>query len=64
MTNHFYRTGIDKVDHTTFGGKIYSSDFERKITLTEIAAKIAADKRFDQQCMKNIELKKNRRGAV
>ena len=27
MPETFYRTGTYKVDHTTFGGIIYSSDF-------------------------------------
>lgn len=58
MTNSFYKAKIPFADHTTFGGKIYHSDFDRKTTLSEMAEKITSDRKFDQQCRKNAEIKK------
>lgn len=54
----FYITGNYSVDHTTFGGVIYESDFEtdyrgKDQKESSIARRIEADKRFDMQCMKN-----------
>lgn len=53
MTEAFYKTGTYDVTHSEFGGRIYASDFNRKTTLAEAAARILADRRFDQQCQKN-----------
>lgn len=56
-----YTTENYKVDHSTFGGRIYLSDFETdykgKDNLDEspIAKRIASDMRFDEWCRKNIE---------
>lgn len=50
-------------DHTTFGGRIYASDFDRKTTLSEAAAKIIADKKFDQQCKRNSIFRKETGGG-
>lgn len=58
MTIFFCKPEIPIVNHTTFGGKIYFTDFDRKTTLVEIAEKIISDRKFDQQCMKNIEIRK------
>lgn len=57
MTEPFYRTGTYDVTHSEFGGRIYSFDFNRKTTLAEAAARIMADRQFDQQCRKNITLR-------
>lgn len=54
MTETFYRTGTCKVNHSEFGGRICVSDFDRKITLSEAAARIIADRRFDRQCCKDM----------
>lgn len=54
MTETFYRTGIYEVDHSTFGGIICASDFDRKTTLSDIASRIESDKKFNEQCRKNI----------
>ncbi len=53
MTETFYRTGAFRRDFSTFGGRICASDFNRKTTLSEAAARIMADMRFDRQCRKN-----------
>lgn len=45
-------------DHTTFGGKIFFTDFDRKTTLAEVAEKIISDRKFDQQCIKNMEIRR------
>lgn len=54
MTETFYRTGNYEVDHTTFGGIIYASDFDRKPTLSDIASRIESDQKFNEKCRKNI----------
>lgn len=47
-------------NHTTFGGRIYLSDFDtdsigkRNSNGSSIAARIASDLKFDEQCRKNI----------
>lgn len=56
MTDNMYFLKKFNVDHTAFGGKIYPSDFDRKTTLSEAAARIEYDKKFDRQCKKNKEL--------
>ncbi len=51
--------------HNTFGGIIYSSDFNTnrketsKGTGSSVAARILADKRFDEECKKNVERRQN-----
>ena len=58
MPKEFYRTGNYKVDHTTFGGLIYQSDFNTDYSGNAnangsvVAAKIASDWRFDESCKK------------
>ena len=51
--------------HNQFGGYIYNSDFNTdyrgkdNIYGSTIASRIAQDQKFDEQCRKNIESKKN-----
>ena len=59
MPETFYRTGRHKVDHTTFGGLIYPSDFDPSYTNRNIASRIENDKKFDEKCRKNILYRKN-----
>lgn len=40
--------------HNTFGGYIYPSDFDRRSSMSEIADRIIADWKFDNECRKNI----------
>jgi len=60
MTN-FYRTERFKVDHATFGGLIFLSDFETDYRSnnhqngSSIAQRIVSDLKFDEQCRKNIK---------
>lgn len=64
MTENFYKKRIYKTDHTKFGGIIYPFDFntnyrdKSNTNGSQIASRIAVDKRFDEQCRKNIELRK------
>lgn len=56
----FYTTGIFKVDHRTFGGTIYDSDFEtdyagKSQRESKVVSRIISDHKFDIECMKNIE---------
>lgn len=63
MTETYYRTGIHKVDHTTFGGIINPSDYSTEIGRksntkgSSIASRIISDKNFDKQCKRNLEIK-------
>ena len=58
MPKEFYRTGNYKVDHATFGGLIYQSDFNTDYSGntnangSSIAARIASDWIFDESCKK------------
>lgn len=60
MTENFYTRSYN-LDHTTFGGCIYNLDFETdyrgkdNIHGSSIAKRIMSDKKFDEQCRKNIE---------
>ena len=62
MPETFYRTGKYKVDHTTFGGLIYPSDFDPCYTNGNIASRIENDKKFDEKCRNNILYRKNNGG--
>lgn len=61
MTGTTNRYGFYEVDHTTFGGIIYLSDFEtdykgkNNANGSTIAKRIISDKKFDKQCRKNRE---------
>ncbi len=61
MTENIYTTGNYKIDHSTFGGIIYQSDFETDYrgqdnnNGSSIAQRIVSDLKFDEQCRKNIE---------
>lgn len=61
MTENFYTTKNYSVDHSTFGGIIYQSDFETDYREknnnngSSIAQRIISDLKFDEQCIKNIE---------
>ncbi len=51
--------------HTTYGGRIYQTDFNTCYSTTHackessIAARIASDMRFDEMCRNNIEARAN-----
>ena len=53
MTTTFYRTGNYKPDHSTFGGTISNHDYDGHETMSDIAAPIVSDWKFDEQCRKN-----------
>lgn len=40
--------------HNTFGGCVYSNDFDKCRSMSEIAHRIIADWKFDNECRKNI----------
>ena len=57
MTGKINNNEIYRIDHTTFGGIIYASDFntyyqKENIVGSKIAKRIMDDKRFDRQCRK------------
>lgn len=51
----FYTTY--EVNHTTFGGKIYTSDFDSEYatTISDIADRIISDMKFDERCKRFAE---------
>lgn len=59
MTKTIYKTGIRDIDHATFGGIIYPSDFntnckgKNNANGSPIANRIINDWKFDEQCRKN-----------
>lgn len=60
MTKTQNQTGSGNIDHSTFGGIIYASDFNtdyRKrhpIYGSSIANRIVQDQKFDEQCRRNL----------
>lgn len=66
MTATDNRSGFHKADHSTFGGVIYQSDFETdhrcnsksNRAVSTIAQRIMSDRKFDEQCKRNIEIRK------
>lgn len=68
MTVTINKTTIYKSDHSTFGGVIYENDFntnfskEKRLNRSagsSIASRIERDKRFDEQCRRLYETRKN-----
>lgn len=63
MTETHNKYATYKVDHTTFGGVIYPSDYNTdyrgkdNIRGSQIAQRIISDRNFDYRCKKNIELR-------
>ena len=41
--------------HRKYGGVIGENDFDKKITLAEMARRIASDFKFDRRCQENCE---------
>ena len=65
MTEKFNRYGIREIDHTTFGGIIYPSDFNTdyrgkdNTNGSSIASRIISDQKFDERCRKTLLRKQN-----
>lgn len=57
MTKFFYKRKKYKTNHKTFGGVLYPSDFDTTNPRGNIAERIARDKRFDEQCKKNLSIR-------
>lgn len=60
MTNRNYHTPSNYLDHATFGGLIYFTDFNtdhrgKNEKQSQIANRIINDWKFDQACKKNRE---------
>lgn len=65
MTENFYRTGHVDIDHSSFGGLIYPSDFETEYYSENgrhIASRIANDLKFDEQCKKSAFARDKKKG--
>ena len=54
-----------KTDHSRFGGRIYLSDFETDYptTMSDIAARIVSDLKFDEICRKNLTNRNYKKGG-
>lgn len=59
MTENFYKTEKYKPNNFTFGGIIYSSDFDPSHTPGNIVQRIISDMNFDRQCKRNSENRDN-----
>lgn len=65
MTQPISKYGFYAVDHTTFGGIIYPSDYNTDYRGKDnthgsiIAQRIISDQNFDYRCKKNIEVRNN-----
>ena len=47
------------INHNSFGGRIYESDFDTEHCSGAVAERIFSDRRFDEQCRKNSEYREN-----
>lgn len=54
--NNYYSNKNSKF----YGGEIYRRDYDAHHTMADIAARIAADQRFEKRCLQNAELRKLR----
>lgn len=52
-----YKTNERQIQHASFGGTIYFSDFNTDHANGTIAQRIAQDWAFDMQCKRNMELR-------
>lgn len=43
----------DRSNHTTFAGILYPSDFNTSYPGGNLAKRIARDRKFDEECLKN-----------
>lgn len=68
MTETFYDANIYKADHSTYGGQIYTSDFNTdyrgnsNTNGSTIASRIISDWKFDKQCKTNKDILRMKRG--
>lgn len=64
MTSKIYIRNYRK--HNIFGGEIYRGDFDVHHSMSDIAARIISDQKFDKRCHKNVEnrdwMKKYKKG--
>ncbi len=69
MKHQFYDIRINMTDHRRFGGLIHESDFctnfkkEGNRNGSSIAQRIESDLRFDEQCKRNMKIRKNSGGS-
>lgn len=54
-TRNHYTTSSNYTDHSSFGGYVYNYDFDGYISMSEIAARIISDRKFDKLCKINSE---------
>lgn len=59
MTENFYLYG--RGTSSSFGGRIYESDFNGHTSLADMAARVASDWRFDRACMLQAEIRDRKR---
>ena len=52
MTRNYYTPMNYNADHSTCGSKIYNYDFEGYVSMSDMAARIISDWKFDKKCRK------------
>lgn len=62
MTRKDDRAGYDRADSSTFGGRLYQGDFDTCHYMSDIAARILSDWRFDEECRKNAAIRNAQSG--
>lgn len=62
MTDKNYMLSNYKPDYTRFGGLIYPSDFDRETTMSDVIKHSISDRKFDEQCRKNILKRRKNNG--
>lgn len=66
MTEFYYKNRNYKIDHRTFGGIIFPSDFNTEMggkhntKGSSIASRIISDRNFDKYCKRNIEIRNSK----
>ena len=54
-TRNHYTTSSNHTDHSNFGGYVYNYDFDGYTSMSDIAARIISDRKFDEKCKKSAE---------
>lgn len=50
---NYYTKPSNYANHSTFGGVITNFDFDGHPTMSDIAARIMADRKFDERCKRD-----------
>jgi hypothetical protein len=64
MTKSKNEVETQKPDHTTFSGRIYDYDFDGKMLMSNMVARIMSDWHFDEECRRNEIARDSRKKTV